>query len=812
MIALTRALLFPALALVNSTLTSSAPLAVPAFCICADTAATRDELRELLRPLGLEQQLIFATFGEADFPRAWMHDRRNDLLTPINYARFYIPRLFPRKRRVLYLDVDALVQPAPWEELWHLDMQGKPIGVVTPSPCPRDLLMSADFNLELLRQIDPVGPWHSSICTFIAGCILVDVPAWIATNMTARVEGWLQANSRVTQRYKSAAASASKRSTLAYRPYLYMAGSQSPLFLAAYPGRQLEIPAKWHRSGLGWLQGIESAGVRLDEAALAVSHASGASVLHFNGPWKPWIGGPFARLWRSFAPNAPRPPAAFELTAAQATARQMLVHGRAPSWYLPQHSGTSLRLAMLHAPLEPRVAAALHAALLGAQSDEDYAGVPNATCRGAAKASRSWGVSRACAGGAPACALIAAEKQPTTAALAAMRCRQRVNDAVDARCRHVRIDGYDARLALSFKAYYFRAVLVLRQPAQLLLSSYAAAFAGAEFNLSHFAPWMRARNGFQQQLRLLSGCTTRRCGAVVADERKQYERSLLSRLGNLRSRIWWVWRRACDEDPIHEPQPFPVGDFFLNVSLSKAIESIRGFFDQVVLLERFDEAMQLLSHHYDLPQRVGARATTLPQTRARRNIEPSSLNVLGVPPEVRLEMEHLLRHEMRLYEHGAGVMDAQLRCASLAPGRKGGIKACRSQGTVRKFAGNRGGALKENALLRTVEGGLKGTILRRARHERRQSSRHRGSKKAAKNFKHIDRAQPQKRHESHESKYHRKSEEEGKSSQNVDQLNQPQPLQENAQERDATDDPYEYQMVLQREDAFLKIVEDFSAL
>ncbi|KAJ3087897.1 hypothetical protein HK102_010045 [Quaeritorhiza haematococci] len=142
------------------------------------------------------------------FPKfEWIFDTREDLYTPLNYARFYLDRLFPDVDKFVYLDYDTVVQGDIFE-LYNTDLTGHGLAAVESCQFELRLYRDLNFNLDTIRR-----SYDPSACTFIAGVLIIDVAYWRRHNIQYQLEQWMQKNADI------------------WPDYVYMRGSQSPLVL-----------------------------------------------------------------------------------------------------------------------------------------------------------------------------------------------------------------------------------------------------------------------------------------------------------------------------------------------------------------------------------------------------------------------------------------------------------------------------------------------------------------------------------------------------------------------------------------------------
>ncbi|KAH7651378.1 Plant galacturonosyltransferase GAUT protein [Dioscorea alata] len=194
----------------------------------------------------------------------------------LNYLRIHLPELFPKLRRVIFLDDDVVVRQ-DLTELWNSDLNGNVNGAVTAAVVNdkgyqqclgkqyQDYL---NFSNPIISS--PLLGLESQKCAWLGGMNVFDLEAWRQTDITKTYQHWLKLN---------------RESGF----HLWRMGAQPPA-LMAFGGQVQLIDPSWHLSGLGR---------RLPDPELLES----SSVLHYSGPRKPWLGTGIPELqvfWRTY--------------------------------------------------------------------------------------------------------------------------------------------------------------------------------------------------------------------------------------------------------------------------------------------------------------------------------------------------------------------------------------------------------------------------------------------------------------------------------------------------------------------------------
>eukprot|EP00013_Stygamoeba_regulata_P002161 CAMPEP_0177637026 /NCGR_PEP_ID=MMETSP0447-20121125/4755_1 /TAXON_ID=0 /ORGANISM="Stygamoeba regulata, Strain BSH-02190019" /LENGTH=411 /DNA_ID=CAMNT_0019138933 /DNA_START=45 /DNA_END=1280 /DNA_ORIENTATION=- len=202
-------------------------------------------------------------------------DGRDELLDPLNYARFYLPSLFPHLSTVVYLDPDTVV--ANNNDIGNLldlflTMRERP----PPTPFFMAAIASPRLTLQDMLFCDapglaPLGINCSSIY-FNAGVFVTDLQAWRHHNITARLERLLLLNSRSR---------------------LWKWGSQPPLNIVFYRAWAVLGPLwnfRWFASD-AWKNNVDDV-------------QSQPHIMHFVGSNKPWTT-KGRNTWRFWCPHFP---------------------------------------------------------------------------------------------------------------------------------------------------------------------------------------------------------------------------------------------------------------------------------------------------------------------------------------------------------------------------------------------------------------------------------------------------------------------------------------------------------------------------
>ena len=129
--------------------------------------------------------------------------KRKELLSPFNFAAFYLPHVLAHAARILYLDTDVVVR-GDVDELARMDLGGKPAAAV--EDCSQVLRKYIDFPLAeayraaTARRVggracagDGCEPMPretpgNATCVFNRGVVLFEGRAWRAQRLAERIE------------------------------------------------------------------------------------------------------------------------------------------------------------------------------------------------------------------------------------------------------------------------------------------------------------------------------------------------------------------------------------------------------------------------------------------------------------------------------------------------------------------------------------------------------------------------------------------------------------------------------------------------
>ncbi|PAN13511.1 hypothetical protein PAHAL_2G342900 [Panicum hallii] len=176
--------------------------------------------------------------------------RNPKYLSMLNHLRFYLPEVYPKLDKILFLDDDIVVQK-DLTGLWDVDLDGKVNGAV--ETCGESFHRFDKYlnfsNPHIARNFDP------NACGWAYGMNIFDLKEWKKKDITGIYHKWQTMNEdRV----------------------LWKLGTLPPGLLTFYKLTH-PLDKSWHVLGLGYNPSIDR------------SEIDGAAVVHYNGNMKPWL-------------------------------------------------------------------------------------------------------------------------------------------------------------------------------------------------------------------------------------------------------------------------------------------------------------------------------------------------------------------------------------------------------------------------------------------------------------------------------------------------------------------------------------------
>ncbi|KDP29029.1 hypothetical protein JCGZ_16418 [Jatropha curcas] len=176
--------------------------------------------------------------------------RNPKYLSILNHLRFYLPEIFPKLNKVLFLDDDIVVQK-DLTGLWSLDMKGNVNGAV--ETCGENFHRFDRYlnfsNPLISKNFDPRA------CGWAYGMNIFDLKEWRRQNITDVYHNWQKLNHDRT---------------------LWKLGTLPPGLITFWKWTY-SLERSWHVLGLGY------------NPSLNQREIERAAVIHYNGNMKPWL-------------------------------------------------------------------------------------------------------------------------------------------------------------------------------------------------------------------------------------------------------------------------------------------------------------------------------------------------------------------------------------------------------------------------------------------------------------------------------------------------------------------------------------------
>ncbi|KAH9604059.1 hypothetical protein KSS87_010400 [Heliosperma pusillum] len=202
----------------------------------------------------LESAAMKEYYFKADHPTtsgaSALKYRNPKYLSMLNHLRFYLPQIYPKLDKILFLDDDIVVQK-DLTPLWSVDLHGKVNGAV--ETCGESFHRFDKYlnfsNPHISRNFDP------NSCGWAYGMNMFDLKVWKKKDITGIYHKWQTMNEDRT---------------------LWKLGTLPPGLITFY-GLTHPLKKSWHVLGLGYNPSIDK--TEIDNAA----------VVHYNGNMKPWL-------------------------------------------------------------------------------------------------------------------------------------------------------------------------------------------------------------------------------------------------------------------------------------------------------------------------------------------------------------------------------------------------------------------------------------------------------------------------------------------------------------------------------------------
>ncbi|XP_013402879.2 glycosyltransferase 8 domain-containing protein 1 [Lingula anatina] len=204
---------------------------------------------------------------------------REELSRPIVYARFFVPTLLPDLQgRVVYVDSDVIVQGDIGELNKTRIRRGHAVAV--SEDCNSVSKRFSHIQNNYQNYINFKNPSIKRLkmsplaCSFNPGVFAMDITTWKQTNMTLKIQHWLQLNTWQE----------------VYGTGIAGGAAQPPMMIALYKRFSLLNPM-WN---------VRHLGMRYKKM-YSDQFISRAKLIHWDGPTKPWDGGAqFSKIWDKY--------------------------------------------------------------------------------------------------------------------------------------------------------------------------------------------------------------------------------------------------------------------------------------------------------------------------------------------------------------------------------------------------------------------------------------------------------------------------------------------------------------------------------
>ncbi|KAM6554713.1 hypothetical protein CsatB_015475 [Cannabis sativa] len=196
-----------------------------------------------------------------------MKFRNPKYLSMLNHLRFYLPEMYPKLHKILFLDDDVVVQK-DLTGLWKIDLDGKVNGAVeTCFGSFHRYAQYLNFSHPLIRD-----KFNPKACAWAYGMNIFDLDAWRREKSTEQYHYWQNLNA--------------DRS-------LWKLGTLPPGLITFYSTTK-SLDKSWHVLGLGY------------NPSISMDEINKAAVIHYNGNMKPWLDiamNQYKNLWTKYVDN-----------------------------------------------------------------------------------------------------------------------------------------------------------------------------------------------------------------------------------------------------------------------------------------------------------------------------------------------------------------------------------------------------------------------------------------------------------------------------------------------------------------------------
>ncbi|XP_008775901.1 probable galacturonosyltransferase 4 [Phoenix dactylifera] len=204
----------------------------------------------VLKQLGSQSMIDYYFRTHHAKPDGTLKYRNPKYLSILNHLRFYLPEIFPKLNKVVFLDDDIVVQ-RDLTALWMIDLKGKVNGAV--ETCGESFHRFDKYlnfsNPIISKNFDP------DACGWAYGMNIFDLAEWRKQNITEIYHFWQELN---------------------HDRLLWSLGTLPPGLITFY-NRTFALDRSWHVLGLGYDPDVNQTDIER------------AAVIHYNGNMKPWL-------------------------------------------------------------------------------------------------------------------------------------------------------------------------------------------------------------------------------------------------------------------------------------------------------------------------------------------------------------------------------------------------------------------------------------------------------------------------------------------------------------------------------------------
>ncbi|KAF2312283.1 hypothetical protein P3X46_016288 [Hevea brasiliensis] len=196
-----------------------------------------------------------------------MKFRNPKYLSMLNHLRFYLPEMYPKLHKILFLDDDVVVQK-DLTGLWRIDLDGKVNGAVeTCFGSFHRYAQYLNFSHPLIKE-----RFNPKACAWAFGMNIFDLDAWRHEKCTEQYHYWQSLNEDRN---------------------LWKLGTLPPGLITFYSTTK-SLDKAWHVLGLGY------------NPSISMDEINKAAVIHYNGNMKPWLDiamNQYKSLWTKYVDN-----------------------------------------------------------------------------------------------------------------------------------------------------------------------------------------------------------------------------------------------------------------------------------------------------------------------------------------------------------------------------------------------------------------------------------------------------------------------------------------------------------------------------